>query len=64
MKNNNHDKNPFILQKGIKIEKKDKRRTIAGGEKFKSPEEERYEGVIHSIKEVDKIGGASGGEGV
>jgi len=54
MNNNAYEKNPFILQNGIEIEKKDKRRTIARGEKFESPKGERYERVIHSIQEVDK----------
>lgn len=54
MNNNTYDKNPFILQNGIAIETKDKRRTIARGEKFESPDGDRYERVIHSIQEVDK----------
>ena len=54
MNNNTYDKNPFILQNGIEILTKDKRRTVARGEKFESPEGQRYENVIHSIQEVDK----------
>lgn len=54
MKNKSYDKNPFILQNGIEIETKDKKRTIARGEKFESPEGKRFETVIHSIHEVDK----------
>ena len=42
------------MQNGIAIETKDKRRTIARGEKFESPNGDRYERVIHSIQEVDK----------
>ncbi|WP_210494308.1 replication/maintenance protein RepL [Pantoea ananatis] len=54
MNNNTYDKNPFILQNGIEILTKDKRRTVARGEKFESPEGQRYESVINSIQEVDK----------
>ncbi|MBN1086262.1 hypothetical protein JNO12_17155 [Erwinia aphidicola] len=54
MNNNTYDKNPFILQNGITIVTKDKRRTIARGEKLESPDGVRYEIVIHSIQEEDK----------
>lgn len=54
MSNYTYDKNPFVLQNGIEIETKDKKRTIARGEKFESPEGDRYERVIHFIQEVDK----------
>lgn len=37
MNNNAYDKNPFILQNGIEIETRDKRRTIARGENLNHP---------------------------
>jgi len=54
MSKDTYDKNPFLFQDGIEIETKEKRRTVARGEKFKTPNGDRYEQVIHSVQEVDK----------